>query len=145
MRDAPGQLQQRCKADEDPHDARGVAVGEPAPVDNTHARSDQGRADQSTDERMTAVVPISIGPKTGNLATVFSVSWASRAAPSGLTYEVDMARPPGVFVPWYSGSVRGATFIPDAGVGKSRFRARLISSADDTVGSGWVTKAITVS
>jgi hypothetical protein len=100
--------------------------------------------DQSTDERMTAVVPISIGPKTGSLGTVFSVSWASRTAPIGLTYEVDLARPHGVFVPWYSGSVRGATFVPDAGVGKYRFRARLVSSGDDTVGSGWVTKAITV-
>ncbi len=101
--------------------------------------------DQSTDERMTVVVPISIAPKTGSAATVFSVSWASRAAPSGLTYEIDLARPGGkVFVPWAATSVRGATFIPDAGPGKYRFRARLIRSTDDTVSTGWVTKTLTV-
>ena len=101
--------------------------------------------DETTDERMTVVVPISIAPKTGNPATVFSVSWASRAAPSGLTYEIDLARPGGkVYVPWAATSARGATFIPDAGPGKYRFRARLIRSTDDTISTGWVTKTLTV-
>ncbi len=101
--------------------------------------------DQSTAERMTVVVPISIAPKTGSPTTVFSISWASRAAPSGLTYEVDLARPGGkVFVPWTSTSLRGATFTPDAGPGKYRFRARLIRSTDDTISTGWVTKTLTV-
>ncbi len=100
--------------------------------------------DSATGEVMTANVPITAGPATGSLTTVYSINWATRSAPAGLTYEIDLQRPNGVYVPWLTTTARGATFIADDGIGTYRVRARMVKADDDSTGTGWVTKKIVV-
>ena len=76
----------------------------------------------------TVKVPMSAAPKTGNLTTTFTITWAAQSAPSGFNMDVQIQRPGSAdFVDWKLNltTIKSATFLPDGGTGTYSFRARL--------------------
>lgn len=72
-------------------------------------------------------VPMLASPLTGGTGTHFMLTWGSAAAPSGCVFDVQIRRPGSSA--WESfvkgASTRGASYVPDAGVGTYAFRSRL--------------------
>ena len=81
-------------------------------------------------------VPVIVSPTSGNVATTFTITWASTAAPSDYEYDVQIERPgESTYSTWKSDqTVRKATFDPDSGPGTYWFRARIrqVSSGEDS-------------
>jgi Tol biopolymer transport system component len=71
-------------------------------------------------------VPMSAAPKTGNLTTVFTITWGASGRLSNYRFDVQIQRPGGSFVDWKPNttSVSG-TFTADQGTGSYRFQARI--------------------
>src|SRR5262249_53125240 len=85
----------------------------------------------------TVVVPVDVSPPSGDLTTVFTVTWAPSPPPTGDVYDVQIERPGAPFVDWMTGVVtNSSTFVADAGSGTYQFQARLRKSSDGTA-SGW--------
>jgi sugar lactone lactonase YvrE len=71
-------------------------------------------------------VPVIVRPTHGTTTGTFTITWATTRAPVGLRYEVQVERPGATtFTPWKKGVAPSATFVPDAGAGTYRFRARV--------------------
>lgn len=71
-----------------------------------------------------------VTPATGGTGTTFKVAWADAVGvPPGFTEDVQIMRPGSTqFVSWRTGQPAGsarANFVPDAGAGTYKFRARL--------------------
>jgi hypothetical protein len=83
-------------------------------------------------------VPLTAAPASGALGTVFTLTWAAGAAPSGYVYDVQIKRPGSTsWKNWkWTQIVRSATFVPDAGVGTYSFRAR-VRRPSVAAFSGW--------
>jgi plastocyanin len=74
----------------------------------------------------TVKVPMKAAPKTGNLSTVFTITWASIAPSPGFVFDVQIQRPGGSFVDWMAGTrLTNSTFVADQGAGTYSFQARL--------------------
>jgi hypothetical protein len=69
-------------------------------------------------------VPLSVSPASGSTATTFTVSLASRAAPSGFEYVVQKRDPGGSFQAFRTVTAATTTFRP-ASPGTYQFRAQL--------------------
>jgi len=71
-------------------------------------------------------VPVKVAPASGQLTTSFSVTWATRAAPSGLVYDVQL-KAPGArsFATWQIGVTQQSVHFTATKTGTWAFRARL--------------------
>lgn len=74
-------------------------------------------------------VTMSVDPLSGDLTTVFTITWASITAPAGFVYDVQIKRPgTNRYVNWLSNqTVASTTFVADAGAGTYSFESRLRS------------------
>ena len=79
------------------------------------------------------VVPVTATPTTGSTATTFTLTWASTAPAPGFVFDVQVLRPgAATYVDWQPGTTTtSGTFVPDLGVGKYLFRARLRRTIDN--------------
>jgi plastocyanin len=88
-------------------------------------------------------VPVWVGPSVGTRATTFKLVWASAAPAPGYAFDVKVLRPHRTL--WrqlqVATSARGGTFVPHAGSGVYRFKARLRQAATGTT-SGWSLPAV---
>ena len=90
-------------------------------------------------------VPMNITPTSGTMTTTFKVKWATKNAPSGYLYDVQIQRPGGTWTSWLSGQqARNAGFLPDAGAGTYQFRALLRNTQTQATSGYSSAKAITV-
>ena len=71
-------------------------------------------------------------PTTGSLSTVFTITWASAAPPSGYVYDVQIRRPGSTtWVTWKSGvTISTATFVADGGKGNYDFKAHIRNTSN---------------
>jgi hypothetical protein len=77
-------------------------------------------------------VPMRAAPRRAGVHHAFVLIWARTAAPIGSVFDVQAQRPGGRWRPLVVGaSARQGTFVPDAGRGRYRFRARMRSSTSD--------------
>jgi streptogramin lyase len=75
-------------------------------------------------------VPVVASPAKGPLTTSFAVTWATAAPAPGFVFDVQIQRPGAGYVAWLSDTTgTSASFVPDAGLGTYKFRARLRESA----------------
>jgi hypothetical protein len=87
--------------------------------------------------RGVVTVPIDAVPRSGDVDTKFTIRWAANFPAFGYVYDVQIRRPGSGWVDWMNGQTAGrATFVPDAGPGTYRFRARLRNSANGAA-SNW--------
>lgn len=71
-------------------------------------------------------VPMRVAPRSGSMHEAFTVTWAAVEAWDGVFYDVQVRRPGKVWKAWRTGvTTRLDSFIPGAGKGRYRFRARL--------------------
>jgi Tol biopolymer transport system component len=71
-------------------------------------------------------VPMSAAPKTGNLTTVFTITWGASGRLSNYRFDVQIQRPGGSFVDWKTNTTSlSSTFTADSGTGTYRFQARV--------------------
>jgi len=79
------------------------------------------------------IVPVTATPTTGSTATTFTLTWASTAPATGFVFDVQVLRPgAATYVDWQPGTTAtSGTFVPDLGVGKYLFRARLRRTVDN--------------
>jgi plastocyanin len=71
-------------------------------------------------------VPVRVAPARGDRRGSFTVVWAAAAAAGTHVHDVQIRRPGERWSMWRRGRVhRSAAFVPDAGPGRYRFRARL--------------------
>ena len=76
-------------------------------------------------------VPIAASPTTGSSKTMFEVTWASRLAPAGFVYDVQIRRPSETWADWkHRVSSPRAAFQASHGLGIYRFRGRLVRVSD---------------
>ncbi|MEP6759615.1 MAG: hypothetical protein ABJB55_10505 [Actinomycetota bacterium] len=81
------------------------------------------------------VVPLTASPGTGRGSTTFTVTWASKQAPTGFGYDVQIRRPGKAWRSWKALVTRAAaSFRADSGRGTYRFRARLVKLAGGHAG-----------
>ena len=75
----------------------------------------------------TVKVPMKAVPTSGSLTTVFTITWASGAPPSGYKFDVQIKRPGDTdFSDWFPlTTLKTTTFTPDGGTGVYSFQARL--------------------
>jgi Tol biopolymer transport system component len=75
----------------------------------------------------TIKVPVTAAPTTGNLTTIFTITWASAAPPSGYKFDVQIFRPGATdWADWKPNTTRrSSTFVADSGTGVYSFQARL--------------------
>lgn len=94
---------------------------------------------------MTGVVkvPAGVSPSRGDLDTEFTVTWAANRAPTGYAFDVQIRRPGAPsWEDWLTLQTPNmGTFVPDAGVGKYRFRARYHNTTNDAT-SGYSRAAV---
>ncbi len=88
--------------------------------------------DSATGLSGTVKVGVSAVPQSGTTTTVFTITWASTAPPSGFVIDVQVKRPGhALYEDWQSGvTTLSATFTPDAGVGRYLFRGRIRNSTN---------------
>jgi hypothetical protein len=90
-------------------------------------------------------VPVIVKPKSGGTGTTFTVTWAA-SVPVGYDFDVQIKRPGGKFVGWRPDTVAtSATFVPNAGAGTYRFRARIEKGATGPASGYSAAAKITVS
>ena len=71
-------------------------------------------------------VPMRAAPRSGGLHRTFTITWASADATGDHVYDVRMRRPGKPWKVWRSGvTMRSDSFLPGAGPGRYRFRARM--------------------
>jgi plastocyanin len=71
-------------------------------------------------------VPMRAAPRSGGLHRTFTIRWASADATGDLVYDVRVRRPGKPWKLWRSGvTMRSDSFLPGAGTGRYRFRARM--------------------
>ena len=97
---------------------------------------------------MTVKVPMKAAPSTGTQTTVFTITWASAAPPSGYAFDVQIKRPGSTmffdWTPYVGTTVRTATFTADTGTGVYSFQARLRKLSDRTASNYSAPVSITV-
>jgi hypothetical protein len=91
----------------------------------------------------TVRVPISVTPASGSTATTFTVSLASRAAPSGFEYVVQKRDPGGSFQTFRTLTAATTTFRPTR-QGAYQFRAQLKRTGSSAASGFSDPKGITV-
>ena len=92
-------------------------------------------------------VPVLAEPPEGTQSTEFTITWAADHAPTGFAFDVQIMRPgTSTWRDWLTlQTVNGSPFVPDAGPGTYRFRARY-RAAGVNVAARWSNAAtITVS
>jgi plastocyanin len=97
-----------------------------------------GVVDHAASHGATVDVLGSVTPSTGTLSTQFTVRWASQAPLSGYAADVQLLRPgTTAWTDWKVGTTAtSATFIPNAGLGTYKVRARLRKTTNGKA-SGW--------
>ncbi len=71
-------------------------------------------------------VPMQAAPRAGGLHRTFTITWASADATGDHVYDVRVRRPGKPWKLWRSGvTMRSGSFLPGAGEGRYRFRARM--------------------
>jgi plastocyanin len=71
-------------------------------------------------------VPMRVAPETAGPHHSFTAAWATESAPAGSVYDVQIRRPGKPWKDWRTDvTTRQGTYIPSAGEGNYRFRARL--------------------
>jgi len=88
-------------------------------------------------------VPVTVTPSTGSVGTVFTVTVASKAAPSGFEYNVQMRPPGGVFSAWRTITSSTTTFTRSSN-GVYSFRSRLHRVGSTTASGYSAARSITV-
>src|SRR5438128_2379188 len=80
----------------------------------------------------TVNVPMTAAPKTGNLTTVFTITWATIAPAVPYRYDVQIKRPGSSdFVDWVTNStLKAKSFTADAGTGTYSFQARIRNTSN---------------
>jgi plastocyanin len=76
----------------------------------------------------TAKVKPKVSPKSGGTGDSYKISWATQTAPSGFNYDVQRKGPAdATWQPFLTNTMTKSFsgFVPDQGVGKYQFRARL--------------------
>ena len=76
-------------------------------------------------------VPILADPPSGGTGTTFTITWAADYAPTDFGFDVQIKRPGATWTSWLTDqTVSFSTFVPDAGTGTYKFRARYIDTAN---------------
>ena len=71
-------------------------------------------------------IPMTVSPTSGATSTSFDVAWASRPAPPGYVYDVQILRPGSSWTNWrYATTAAFDSFVPASGTGTYQFRSRL--------------------
>ena len=70
-------------------------------------------------------VPILASPPSGGIDTTFTITYAGNQAPDGFAFSVQINRPGSTaWVTWLADQYDNeASFVPDGGTGRYRFRA----------------------
>jgi Tol biopolymer transport system component len=90
-------------------------------------------------------VPMSAAPKTGNLTTTFTITWAAGPPPTGYRFDIQIQRPGGSFVDWITNTnTKSASFVADGGTGSYRFQARIRNTTNGFASNYSQAVAITV-
>jgi outer membrane protein assembly factor BamB len=91
--------------------------------------------------------PMLFSPATGGVTTVFTLTWATAAPPSGFVYDVRILRPgTTTWADWKMGvTTLSATFVPDSGVGTYQFKAHIKKSSNGKSANYSVPVSIVVS
>ncbi|MDP9341544.1 MAG: hypothetical protein M3Q23_05430 [Actinomycetota bacterium] len=107
----------------------------------------QYRVNDKLGHHQTVAVPITVSPKSGGTTTSFTVTWSSAAAPAGFAFDVQIQRPGSTsFVNWMTNqTAASASFVPDAGTGTYKFRARVRNTGNSAASSYSTAVAISVS
>jgi len=92
-------------------------------------------------------VPMSARPSSGTTSSIFTLRWASRTAPFGYVYDVQIKLPGAAqFIPFATGvSTSSTQFTPSSGPGTYQFQARLRNSANGFSSSSSPSLSISVS
>jgi plastocyanin len=84
--------------------------------------------------------PVQVSATSGSMTTQFTITWASKTAPAGYVYDVQIKRPgQAAFGNWKVDQTGSAsTFVPDGGSGVYQLRGRLeqVSTGATTGWSG---------
>jgi hypothetical protein len=115
----------------------------------TYYFSDAGvfkQIDATTGKKGTVHVAPGLSAKSGSLTDEFTITYGTRAPPSGDVEDIQIQRPgSGGFVDWETGLTgETQTFVADAGTGTYTFRASL-RKVSNGARSGWAKVSISVS
>jgi hypothetical protein len=89
-------------------------------------------------------VPIAVTPSTGSVSTVFTVTVASKTAPTGFEYNVQMKPPGGAFATWRTVTTATTPFTASS-TGAYSFRSRLHRVGSSAASGYSASRTITVS
>jgi plastocyanin len=94
----------------------------------------------------TVQVAMKASPPSGGTGTTFKIQWATGGVPAGFDVQVQISRPGGPgFVLWLNNQTANfANFMPDAGTGVYKFRARLQNNTTGKFATFSAAKSITV-
>jgi hypothetical protein len=88
---------------------------------------------------------MSAAPKTGNLTTVFTITWGTSGRLIDYRFDVQIQRPGGSFVDWKANTKDlSGTFTADGGTGTYRFQARVRNTVNGFASNYSQPVAITV-
>jgi plastocyanin len=92
----------------------------------------------------TVKIPAAVTPSTGGVQTVFTVTVASKTAPPGFEYNVQMKPPGGAFAAWRTITTAKTTFTASS-TGVYSFRSRLHRVGSSAASGYSAARSITVS
>jgi plastocyanin len=100
--------------------------------------------DGTTGNKGTVKVALAASPKTGKRTDPFTVTYATQPPPPGYVEDIQIKRPGShSWTDWMTGLAgTTATFTPDAGPGKYKFRASMRQTANGAR-TGWSSTTIT--
>jgi plastocyanin len=101
--------------------------------------------DSQTGNTMRIKVPVNLSQGSGDLSTVFVVTWAGAPAPAGYVWDVQIKRKTAAWTNWNVGvSTLKANYTADNGTGTYKFRARLHRTSNNATSAWSGAKAIQV-
>ena len=89
-------------------------------------------------------VPVAVSPTSGTIATTFTITLATVAAPSGFVYDVQMKTGTGSFVKFKNGLTTASMTFHPAAIGTYAFRSRLRNVTTGAASAYSPAKSITV-
>jgi uncharacterized repeat protein (TIGR01451 family) len=112
----------------------------------TYTAAGQYKVNDKLGHSQTVAVALKVSPTSGGTSTTFTITWSSATAPSGFVFDIQIERPGTTsFVDWMTNQTgKSATFVPDAGTGTYKFKARMRKLSPAAQSSYSATKSITI-
>jgi plastocyanin len=104
-------------------------------------------SDTASSHRGKVTVPLLVTPSSGDMSTVFTLTWSSQVAPSPFVFDVQIKRPGDTkFNDWIQNlTSTGTTFTADGGPGTYSWHARVRNSSTSKVSGFSQSVSVTVS